>query len=433
MWELVFGVIPANAGIYSRRIEFQGIPGRRLHCAWNGEPLIDTQRSLHLCVEIFLNVVRNDMELAPEDSLRLNVLLAQELKAVRIDESRMTVHALTAEGEAVVPLNPNRRDDQYLKGVRELLSSQVLGSPGGYPVFLKRWTRMGQTRDDNLDSLLLLGEPEAVVAVVHAAGLTPEHARLAWWAMPEADNARRMLERKAIAESEVGQELARHLLDYLPFETEAKAIQDTVRLVLQPGLATDAVRQDLWQKAGRKGVYYVGFLQACPDELPESCPAHPEWEGTRQALAELHEAGNPFAALLCKALSPEGQMFLKVAELAMGKLANQDATVALFEAIGSYFAAARLAAVACRDSEAAVAHAEVCVNAPLSTAPGLADVLAATPEQRERLTALLTLAMAGEAMLDSFFAYSDAVGPLMRRKLAPWTEPMLAQMQRLRS
>jgi len=44
-----------------------------------------------------------------------------------------------------------------------MLSSHVLGSPGGYPVFLQRWTRMGQTRDTQLDKLLLLGEPEAVV------------------------------------------------------------------------------------------------------------------------------------------------------------------------------------------------------------------------------------------------------------------------------
>ena len=35
------------------------------------------------------------MQLSNEDNLRLNVLLAQDLKAVRIDESRMIVHALT--------------------------------------------------------------------------------------------------------------------------------------------------------------------------------------------------------------------------------------------------------------------------------------------------------------------------------------------------
>jgi len=63
------------------------------------------------------------MELSAEDALRLNVLLANELEAVRIDESQMVVHALSTGGEASVRLNPQGRDDQYLKKVRELLSS----------------------------------------------------------------------------------------------------------------------------------------------------------------------------------------------------------------------------------------------------------------------------------------------------------------------
>ena len=86
------------------------------------------------------------MELSSEDSLRLNVLLANRPLAIRIDESSMTVFALSEQGEASVKLNPRGRDDQYLKKVRELLSSQILGSPGGYPIFLRRWTRMGQAR-----------------------------------------------------------------------------------------------------------------------------------------------------------------------------------------------------------------------------------------------------------------------------------------------
>ena len=113
----------------------------------------------------------------------------------------------------------------------------------------------------------------------------------------------------------------------------------------------------------------------------------------------------------------------------MAKLANQDATVALFEVIGEYFAAACPQGAVCADGEAALAHAEVCLNAPSTAAPGLDEVLAAVPEQRARLRALLVLAQAGERMLDSFFAHSDAVGPLMRRKLAPWTDPMLAQLR----
>src|SRR3989339_1658980 len=106
-------------------------------------------------------------ELSPEDELRLNVLFNTELLAVRIDESNMTLWALTPQGEASVPLKPNERSDRYLKRVRELLSGHALGSPGGYPVHLTRWTRHGQMEGVNLGKLLLTGEPEAVVAVVH--------------------------------------------------------------------------------------------------------------------------------------------------------------------------------------------------------------------------------------------------------------------------
>ena len=76
------------------------------------------------------------MELSNEDNLRLNVLLAQDLQAVRIDESRMVVYGLSGQGEARLPLNPTGRDERYLRLVRQLLSTHVLGSPGGYPVIM---------------------------------------------------------------------------------------------------------------------------------------------------------------------------------------------------------------------------------------------------------------------------------------------------------
>ena len=126
------------------------------------------------------------MHLSGEDLLRLNVMMAQNVRAVRIDENRMQVFGLTDGGEVRVDLNPAGKHERYVKQVREFLSGYVFGSPGGYPVFLSRWTRMGQAKDENLQQLLMLGEPEAVVAVVHAQGLTPEVAHCAWWCMPES-------------------------------------------------------------------------------------------------------------------------------------------------------------------------------------------------------------------------------------------------------
>ena len=168
-------------------------------------------------------------ELSGEDTLRLNVLLHSDPVAIRIDESAMVIHGLSERGEAQVPLHPNCRDDLYLRRVRELISGHVLGSPGGYPVYLKRWTRMGQAREGSLDQLLLLGEPEAVVAVVHAHGLTDEQASRAWWAMPTADNARSMLARDDIVTGTMGKILADYLVEYLPVEHEGAAADGVPR------------------------------------------------------------------------------------------------------------------------------------------------------------------------------------------------------------
>jgi len=374
-----------------------------------------------------------ETELSSEDSLRLNVLLAQKPKAIRIDESKMMLFALTEKGEASVVLNPNIRDEQYLRKVRELLSMHSLGSPGGYPVYITRWTRMGQQREnETLQKLLLLGEPEAVVAVAHAPGLSTETAKLAWWAMPDAENARRMLMQPLVARSELGTELAQFLVEYLPFETEPKAIMDSVRLVLQPGLLSDEQIQNLWRRAPRKGIFFVSFLQAMPENLPEISPAHPDHHSVAKELGKLVEEQNIYAQMLCKVMSPTGQAFLKTVEAAMDKVADEATSVALFETIGQFFAAARPRGARCGDSEAAVAHADVCTADPQVAAPGLAEVISTLPGQVQRLKAVLVLSFVGEELLDSFFSHSDAVGPLMRRKMTPWTKPILEQIRCLR-
>lgn len=374
------------------------------------------------------------MNLSSEDSLRLNVLLKQELQAVRIDESRMMVFALTDKGEVTITLNPNCRDMPYLKQVRELLSNQVLGSPGGYPVYLKRWTRMGQQREnDSLYSLLKLGEPEAVVAVVHSPGLTPELARLAWWVMPEAENARCMLDSPQVVQADIGRELARFLVEYLPFETESVAIFNTVRLVLQSGLLEDEARQKLWQRASRKGTFYVGFLQAMPDSLPLDMVAHVEHEVTAENLSSLLEDDNAVAALLVKVLSANGQAFLKTVLNALDKLADEAAAVAVFDVLGNYFRTSLPvghphAQAAGKNSVDAVAFATGFMDEADVHHPAITEVLNALPASRDKLAAMVALSFAGEVLLDSFFSHSDAVGPLMRRKMKAWTEPLQTQI-----
>ncbi len=371
------------------------------------------------------------MDLSSEDSLRLNVLLHQDVEAIRIDDSKMIVYGLSPRGEAQVPLNPNCRDEQYIKKVKEVISSHVLGSPGGYPIFLRRWTRMGQAKDDSLERLLKLGEPEAVVAVVHAAGLTDELARRAWWAMPNSDNARRMLEKQSVVAGRMGRTLASFLVEFLPFEEEPKNMLESVRLVLQPDLIDEATRNSLWSRGQRKNAFYVGFLKMLPDDLPEVTAAHPEYEMLKARLAELNAAGQPVARQLLRLLSPAGQAYLKTATTVFKKPANQDVVVALLEAIEGYFAPVRPTEPPSAEMRELVEQAsQVCTDQSQSN-PAINEILQVAPETERLLPAMLALSWVGVHLVDPIFARSDAIGTVMRRKLEPVSAPILDLLRTL--
>jgi hypothetical protein len=273
--------------------------------------------------------------LAPEDELRLNVMMAGEIQAVRIDEAALVVYGLSARGEASIKLHPTVRPEQYLRRVREMLAGSATGSPGGYPVYLHGWTRMGQARDKGLDCLLLLGEVEAVVSVAYSNGLTDELARRAWWAMPVADNARRMLERECVVQGNMGRVLAAFLVEHLPFENSPHTIIDTVRLVLQPGLIDDEVRQKLWNRGAVDNAYHVGFLERMPDSLPVEVSPREEWRTLNVALAQ----DDAYAVQLERVLSARGQAFLQTVEAMVRYPADRDVVYTLFNALAAYFSA----------------------------------------------------------------------------------------------
>lgn len=367
------------------------------------------------------------MQLSQEDSLRLNVLLNQALQAIRIDEGKMIVYGLTERGEAKIQLNPNCKDELYIRRVKEMISSHILGSPGGYPVFLKRWTRMGQQRANNLESLLKLGEPEAVVAVVGAEGITDEIARRAWWSMPSADNARRMLARKDVAQGNMGKILAEFLIEFLPFEEEPRNMIESVRLVLQPGLVDEHTRESLWSKGQRKNAYLVGFLHASPDALPQDSSAHPEYENYLSTLSELAEQDNALAQVLLRTLSEQGQGFLKTIEAVLSKPANQDVVVALFEAIEAYFYTIRPHNERRRDIEQIRSEAkQFCtISESCCYREAIDNIKTRSPESMPLLESLFVLACVGEQLIAPVFATTDAVGSVMRRKIEPVTKPLL--------
>jgi len=370
------------------------------------------------------------MPLSPEDSLRLNVLMKQAVKAVRIDESKMSVFALTDKGEAQVQLNPNAKDEKYLKEVRELLSTIVLGSPKGYPVFLSRWTRMGQAKDESLDRLLLLGEPEAVVALVHAPGLNAAQARHAWWCMPTAETARRMLEKDCVVEDELGKELADFLVEFLPFEEDQRAMIESVMLVLKPGLISEEVRQSLWKKARSKTSFYVGFLATTPDNIPEPQPAHPLYDELITPLSGLDQ--NPLAKMLMQIHSSEGQSFLHTVQKAFKKPNNQDVVVALLNSIANYFNEIAIPPPSQSPDEILEYIEQICADNSQPVAQYLAEIKSLSADLDQRAKAMLALSCFDEKVVGPIFAVTDAIGSVMRKKLEPVSKPLLQQVAQLR-
>lgn len=354
------------------------------------------------------------MELSNEDSFRLNVLLANRPQAIRIDEAKLIVYGLGPRGEATVRLNPNARPDQYLRRVKELISGHVLGSPGGYPIYLRRWTRMGQMRDESLEQLLLLGEPEAVVAAVCSPGLTDELARRAWWAMEDAENARRMLGNPAIVAGSMGRVLVDYLIDYLPFETESDKITESIRLILQTGLVDAERRDDLWRKAGRKQVYLVGFLQAVPDDLPGG----PGPRKLPDAIGALAEAGNVCARLLDRVYSAPGQAFLTTVSTVMSKPPSQDVVTATFDLLRDYFGALRPEGDPDLPLSDLIADAERFATST-SPDPDTARLLCEHPEMAPDVAAMRILSGFGYGLIRAVALDPSVLGSLMRRKLTP--------------
>ncbi|MDZ4254407.1 MAG: hypothetical protein U1A72_17705 [Sulfuritalea sp.] len=339
------------------------------------------------------------IDLAPEDALRLNVLLAGELHAVRIDESAMTLHALTPKGEAKISLHRNCRPDLYVMRVRELLGGHALDSPGGYPVHLRRWTRMGHASPKNLEALLKLGEPEAVTAVALAPTLSDELARRVWWALPTMEVARYMLGHIAVREGTIGPILADFLIEHLPFEEDPVLAMNSIRAVIGAGLLDAAASAQLWTKARRRPHYFIGFLEYRPDALPAGAGLPLSAE-----LQARVAAGDPWARQLARCHAPSGQSFLAAAELVLEKPPAHETVYLLLDILGNYFA-------------------------PLRELEIPADACTEAGREIEAMAALSHLS--NEAAMP-ILTRTSAIGPLMRRHLEPLFAPILGHIRVLR-
>ncbi len=359
--------------------------------------------------------------LSPEDNLRLNVMLANKPLAIRINESSMTLYALLPDGkEATVRLHASVKDEAYLKVVRELLEEHAM-SGSGYPLSLKRWSRMGQTQHENLAPLLLLGEEEAVIAVVHAPNLTPEIAENAWWAMPESTNARELLRHPKIVTSSLAPVLAAHLEEYLAFETEALYMAESVCLMLQEGLLTPEQQAKLWRKAQHKNAYLLGFLWA-GEHIELGMPARDDLPQLEIALKDLGD--NPLAKLLLRLSSSRGQNFIALALKVLKKPNNQEIVNQYLDILAANFSPCRAEGFAAGEIDSLVAEAQACV----AQMQGNEALLQALPNAQAQLAAMSILARLDYAVVRPIFSRSTAIGSLMRKKIKPVTDVIAEQL-----
>ena len=365
------------------------------------------------------------VELSSEDNLKLNVLLANS-QAIRINEHRMQVTGMTTGGDAQITLNPTCSGPRYIKLVKEMIASHVLGSPQGYPVFLKRWTRMGDMQTTRLEPLLMLGEEEAVIAVARAPRLTDELARKLWWVLSDAAIARYMLRNKNVVQGEMGQVLAEFLLEFLPFMEKPIELIESVELVLQPGLLSREQQTQLWLRAVRKTHVYVGFLHALPDQLLEQAAAHPDYQELSTQLADLVQQGNPFARQLLRLYSASGQTFIKTCQTVLIKPLDQDVVVSILEAIDHYFAATRLSTTDCHNHDQIAA----CISdLKLQSNPAYQAAKTQLKGHHTQLAAVLHCSLVGEALVRSIFSTTGAIGTVMRKRAAPVVEPLIERLQ----
>ncbi|VVM21222.1 hypothetical protein BSPWISOXPB_6980 [uncultured Gammaproteobacteria bacterium] len=136
---------------------------------------------------------------------------------------------------------------------------------GGYPSYLKRWSRMGQVGSSNLKSLLKIGNIEAVVAVANSQNLNDEVLDLVWWCATNTDQqaeiGRFLLTRDFVAKHSVGQQIAHYLLEFLPFTNDTTQLIDTTNLLLQDNLISQTAKDRLWKQGQRKTAFLVGFIE----------------------------------------------------------------------------------------------------------------------------------------------------------------------------
>ena len=354
--------------------------------------------------------------LSPQDKLRLGVLATRNVRAVRIDESAASLSALTDEGEARIPLDPGPEPRRYFRALRDHLSELFLNLPGGYPAHIGRWTRMDSLHRDP-ERLLLLGDPEAVVAVAFADRLDARVAADVWWCSQSVEIALALLRHPGAADWPVGQELAHFMLEHLPFEEDAAIVAGALGRILQPGLVSGDRAAELWRRGHRRHPWRAGFFLGHPALYPDTRGEHPEYRALGERLSGRGQGRNPVGRLLLEFLGEPGRNSLAALVGALDNPREQEVVTLVFRRVQDVFRWPGPAPERPREPAAAWSLAEGLLEREEGHAGAIRPVLG--DGQWECLRSLAFLCLAGEEMLVPVFGGNTFSGSVMLRHLGP--------------
>ncbi|SFV86873.1 DsrS [hydrothermal vent metagenome] len=335
--------------------------------------------------------------LTPEDTLKLNVLIAT-CDAIRIDVYKLIIVGLTPnKKEQTIILSPTGDSSKYIEAVQKLLVTQILGGMGGYPSYLKRWSRMGQVESANLKSLLKIGNIEAVVAVSNSQNLNDEVLDLVWWCATNTDQqaeiGRFLLTRNFVVKHEVGKQIADYLLEFLPFTDDTTQLIDTTNLLLQDDLITQSAKDRLWKQGQRKTAFLVGFIERNVNNLPNN-------DNTIALNSNIKE-------LEC-VNSEQGQILLKTIAVILKKINQEHVLYRTLEVLGNY-----------------VAHPMIQPLTDIQQCQNQAHKIAANLGlEGEKIKARLLLASVSEQLVVSTISAHSLAGSAIRKKLSNVLKPI---------
>jgi len=342
--------------------------------------------------------------LEPEDILKLNVLIATSV-AIRIDTYKLTVVGLNAQfKEQIIALKPSGDSEVYIKEVKKLLVTQVLGAMGGYPSYLKRWSRMGQVESSNLTSLLKLGEVEAVVAVSNSTNLDNDLLKLTWWCATNTDNqaeiGRFLLTKPFVLNTQTGREIAQYLLEFLPFVDDIEQLIDTTSLVLQEGLIEQKDKDRLWKQGQRKTAFLVGFVERMRGNLPNEFNLKiPNYEHSDLQIIN----------------SQQSQLFLTTLDHILKKINQEYVLYRALEVLGQY-----------------MSHQDISTQNTIEKITNqVSDLSLNADNEQDKLDARLLLAGVSEKLVVSTISAHNLTGSAIRKKLAHVLEPIQQALKTL--